>query len=132
MEKEKANENFDIDNVQELMEEANTEIVAINEIELFLYRGDERMNKGTETVISISEDDASKILEMLKADDKRNNKAQWNSKRSTDVLSLIATTASMKTLRDVEIRIIVRYINGTKVTKAIKESSSKQAKLSEL
>ncbi|WAR13562.1 hypothetical protein MAR_027742 [Mya arenaria] len=80
-EKEKSNEDDDIDNAPEPREETNAEIVAINKIELLneidetiseLYiETNERLNKGTETLISISDDDASKILEMLKVDDKK-------------------------------------------------------------
>lgn len=143
-----ANENDDIEigenenGEPELREQVNGDEDAVNEIEVVndidetvtesITETNEHLQEDTSMAIILTEEDSSKILEMLKTDVKSNNKAQWNSTEPADLLSLIQTTDSIKKLRDVEIKIIVRYINGTKVTQKIKESSSQQEKLSKL
>ena len=74
---------------------------------------------------------ATSVLNMLRMDPKCNNKNQWNAKTPHDIQTTMGAYNLLKTFRDVELKIVVRFLRKTKGLK-INESDSKQVKLNRL
>ena len=72
--------------------------------------------------------DAQNILSMLQTDSVTNRKGIWDSKTANDLLEAFRNLLS---LRDVDLRIIVRYVKRTLGIK-VRESNPKQIKVNEL
>ena len=68
---------------------------------------------------------------MLQTDAKSNMKGQWSAKQPSDILDFFTSMEKLKSLRDIDLRIIVRYLKRTYGSKS-NESESKQSKISKL
>ena len=75
-----------------------------------------------------SNGDAENILALLQTDSKSNKDGRWTTKQPSNVLSAISTTDGLQSLRDVELKVVLRYFKQTLSFKA-KESCSKQKKI---
>ena len=75
--------------------------------------------------------DAQNILAMLKTDTNTNRKGIWNDKEPNMFLEIISSYGRLQSLRDIDLRIIVRYFKRCLGIK-IKESVPKQVKIKDL
>lgn len=69
-------------------------------------------NKDGNVKIKMDLVSAATILSMFKSDFKCNNKAQWNEKSPLDIKELFLTENSLRTLRDVELKLVVRHLKA--------------------
>ena len=74
---------------------------------------------------------ATAILAMLRTDPKCNNKHQWIEKSPHDIQNIMGSYKLLKSLRDIELKIVVRFLKKTSKLK-INESDSKESKLTKL
>ncbi|MEW8548345.1 MAG: hypothetical protein AB2693_32985 [Candidatus Thiodiazotropha sp.] len=81
--------------------------------------------------IYLNTNDAACILAIFQTDENCNRKGQWNASSSDIVLQKFTSYKSLETLRDVELRVITRYMKRTLGCK-IEESATKQVKLDEI
>ena len=71
------------------------------------------------------------LLEMLKTDKHTNTKGQWDNRTDKEVKTCLSSEENISKLRDVELRVIVRFLKRTCKAKII-ESESKKSKVEKL
>ncbi|KAH3717370.1 hypothetical protein DPMN_060156 [Dreissena polymorpha] len=79
----------------------------------------------------IDSQDASVILNMLKTDKNSNNKSKWTNCTEEHVQNICKSTIELSRLRDVDLKVIVRYLKKKGIPE-MKESESKYLKLKKL
>lgn len=85
----------------------------------------------TKTHTILSDNDIDALLNQFKLDKMCNAKKQWDSKSMEDILAFFTSGESLRKLRDVELRILVRYINRSRKTD-LKESDKKEVKIEKI
>ena len=90
----------------------------------------ENMKEQVQTYM-LSEDDASKILMMLRMDKSSNSKKKWDSVSTTDLIEMFKTTESISKLLNSELSVILQFLKKMKKTKDVdpKETKTKYAKV---
>ena len=81
--------------------------------------------------IYVDLNDAKKILALFKTTKDCNKKNKWDDVNAEDLMARFTSIEKLKTLLDVEMRVVVRYLKKAKGV-SINESSSKQVKVSKL
>ena len=79
----------------------------------------------------VTPSDAQNILVKLQTDNNSNKKGQWNDKDKTYVLEALSSKTGLNSLRDTDLRLVVRYFRKTQSMK-VKESVPKNSKIQEL
>ena len=85
----------------------------------------------TSTNICLSNDDAHMILLLLRTNKSTNIKGQWDNKSEDDVMKACLHFEDLSKLRDVDLKVLIQYLNKKFACK-LRESDSKKKKLTKL
>lgn len=84
-----------------------------------------------EIELVLSNEDLQSILLLLKADSAANKNCQWDSRNTDYIRSAVSTAENLANLRDVDLKVMVRYFR-TKLMTDIKVYSQKSDKITKL
>ena len=90
-----------------------------------------RVQDATTASYKVTNNDAQNILAIFQTDSNSNKKGLWNDKDKRRVLEMLSSKSGLNSLRDVDLRIVVRYFKKTQGIN-VKESVQKKSKINGL
>lgn len=78
--------------------------------------------------LTLTDNDMNSLLTQLRVDKNANAKGQWDEKSIQDISMCFDSDQTLRKLRDVDLRVVARYLNRTYKTKT-KESDRKESKI---